>query len=498
MEDSLQKRYVIKLISNIVSGLINLLMVAIVPKELGPIAYGSFSYLQQFYNQIIAFLDASTSIAFFTKLSANNSRKELISFYAVFCIIVLAILYILVCFFEKMGYIEVLASGISIGYIYLGMWFGFLTWLTQVYIKISDAYALTISVELIKIAHKILMLGVLLLFINYLTFNLSVYFYFHFLSLISLIIVLNVLFYKEHIFHNLLVFNSFEKIIKEFYSFCSPLFAFNCITICIGIFDIWLLQKVSGSLETGYYGLGYSIAALCFVFTSAMTPVITREFSKSFEQKDMQKISELFKLYVPMLYTLAVFFSVFIAFEAKSLLSLFTDERFEGAYLTLVVIAFYPLHQTYGQINAALFFATEDTKAYRNTGLISSFIGLILSYLFIYQFEFGAVGFAWKMVISQFLAVNLQLYLNVRKLKLSYLYFLWHQVYSVLLLSALAYCSSYVVHIDNSLLVDLIMSGALYSILVLSVLLIFPSLLGLDRKALSEKWKNISDRFTNP
>ena len=497
MEDSLQKRYTIKLISNIVSGLINLLMVAIVPKELGPIAYGIFSYLQQFYNQIIAFLDASTSIAFFTKLSANNSRKELISFYMLFCIIVLAILYILVCFFEKIGYIEVLANGVSIEYVYLGMWFGFLTWLTQVYIKISDAYALTISVELIKIIHKILMLGVLIFFINYLNFNLTIYFYFHFLSLISLIIVLNFLFYNKNIFHNLLAFENIKSMAKEFYSFCSPLFVFNCIAICIGIFDIWLLQKVSGSVETGYYGLGYSIAALCFVFTSAMTPVITREFSKSFEQKDMQQISALFKLYVPMLYTLAVFFSVFIAFEAKSLLSLFTDERFEGAYLTLVVIAFYPLHQTYGQINAALFFATEDTKAYRNTGLISSFIGLFLSYLFIYKLEFGAIGFAWKMVISQFLAVNLQLYLNVRKLKLSYLYFLWHQVYSVLFLSMLAYCSSYIVHIDNSLFGDFIVSGVVYSIFVLLALLIFPSLLGLDRKALIQKWRNISDRFMN-
>ena len=497
MEDSLQKRYAIKLLSNFVSGFINLLMVAIVPKELGPIAYGQFTYLQQFYNQVIAFLDASTSTAFFTKLSANNTRKELIFFYALFCLLVCSVLYAVIFLFEKFEYIGILTDEISIEYVYLGMWFGLLTWLTQIYIKISDAYALTISVELIKILHKLLMLGALLFFINYLSFDLSLYFYFHFLSLISFIIIINILFYKKNIFlKNYFFVNiNIKGIIREFYTFCSPLFVFNCTAISIGIFDIWLLQKVSGSLETGYYGLAYSIAAICFLFTSAMTPVITREFSKSFEEKNMQEVSVLFRRYVPILYTISVFFSVFIAFEAENLLSIFTDERFKGAYFSLVVIAFYPLHQTYGQINAALFFATEDTISYRNTGLVSLFFGLFLSYLFIYLFELGALGFAWKMVISQFIAVNLQLYFNVIKLKLNFFYFFAHQVYSLSFFCIIAYCSSYTPDIESSLLGTFILRGLTYTSVVLLFLLIFPTVLGLEKNGLVKKLGELLNKF---
>mgnify|MGYP000069407772 CR=1 FL=1 len=88
MEHSLKKRYLIKLCSNIVNGLINIVLVAIVPKALGPVAFGQFSYLQQFFMQFIAFLDAGTSTAFFTKLSANSTRKELLSFYFIFSIVV--------------------------------------------------------------------------------------------------------------------------------------------------------------------------------------------------------------------------------------------------------------------------------------------------------------------------------------------------------------------------------------------------------------------------
>ena len=96
MEHSLKKRYLIKLCSNIVNGLINIVLVAIVPKALGPVAFGQFSYLQQFFIQFIAFLDAGTSIAFFTKLSANSTRKELLSFYFIFSIVLLVILFLII------------------------------------------------------------------------------------------------------------------------------------------------------------------------------------------------------------------------------------------------------------------------------------------------------------------------------------------------------------------------------------------------------------------
>ena len=58
MEDSLKKRYFVKLLANLVAGVINIIIIAVVPKALGPVAFGQFSYLQQFFSQVIAFLDA--------------------------------------------------------------------------------------------------------------------------------------------------------------------------------------------------------------------------------------------------------------------------------------------------------------------------------------------------------------------------------------------------------------------------------------------------------
>lgn len=80
-ETSLKKRYSVKLFTNIIIGIVNAILISIVPKALGPVAYGQFIYLQEFFTQAIGLLDMGSSMAFFTKLSARHDRKELIAFY---------------------------------------------------------------------------------------------------------------------------------------------------------------------------------------------------------------------------------------------------------------------------------------------------------------------------------------------------------------------------------------------------------------------------------
>ena len=482
MERSLKERYLIKLFSNIVNGLINIILVAIVPKALGPVAFGHFSYLQQFFSQVIAFLDAGTSTAFFTKLSAKNSRAELLVFYFIFSILLVGLLFFIIYFMDIFDYINFFLPDIPTDYIYYGAIFGIFTWITQVYIKISDAYALTVSVEIVKIIHKIATLFLLLYIINFLPFDLYVYFYFHFISLVSFLMIVSILFVKKNIISKQLfcLKIKYTNIIKEFYFYCSPLFVFNVIAILIGLFDIWLLQTVSGSVQTGFYGLAYSIAAMCFLFTSAMTPIITREFSKSFEENDIDRVVNLFKRYIPMLYAIATYFSVFIAFQAENLLAIFTDEKFKDALFVLIIMAFYPIHQTYGQLSGSLFFANGTTKLYRNIGLVSSLIGLFFSYLFIYHFEFGALGFGTKMILTQVIGVNIQLYFNTKLLKLKMSYFVYHQIYTVMSFSIIAYLSSLFIHIDNHIY-EFLLCGVLYTLLSAILIYSFPQIMAITK-----------------
>ncbi len=485
MEHSLKKRYLIKLCSNIVNGLINIVLVAIVPKALGPVAFGQFSYLQQFFMQFIAFLDAGTSTAFFTKLSANSTRKELLSFYFIFSIVLLVILFLIIYSLGMLNSLAFLLPDIPQEYIIYGALFGFFTWITQVYIKISDAYALTVSVEIIKIVHKIASMVLLLYMVNFLSLDLYDYFYFHFISLLSFLMIITIVFKKKNIItKQILDFNlKYVALVKEFFIFCSPLFVFNVIAIAIGLFDIWLLQSISGSVQTGFYGLAYSIAAMCFLFTSAMTPIISREFAKSFAENDLGRVRDLFKKYIPMLYAISAYFSVFISFQADNLLLIFTDEKFKDALFVLIIMAFYPIHQTYGQLSGSLFFATNATKLYKNIGLVSSFIGLIFSYIFIYHLELGALGFGAKMVLAQIIGVNIQLYFNTKVLNLKMSSFVIHQIYTIIVFAIFAYLSSIILDFDKTL-VEFLVSGFIYTIFVLIFLILFPQIISVKREEL--------------
>jgi len=485
MEDSLKKRYSVKLIASILNGILGVIIVAFVPKALGPVSFGQFSYLQQFFTQIIAFLDAGTSTAFFTKLSAHNNRKELLTFYFFFVVGLFSFLFISLYILDIFNYVHIWIPSISMEHIYLGMFFGFFIWLLQIYIQVSDAYALTASVEIIKIVHKIIMVMFLLYIIHFLSFNLSVYFYYQIFSSVTIVGILSLLFIKKGIYTKSLctIDIAYKRISKEFYTYASPLFVFNAVAIAITLFDIWLLQRIGGSVQTGYYGLAYSIAAMCFLFTSALTPIITREFSKSFAENDMEHIRYLFKRYIPMLYAVSAYFAVFIAFQSENLLALFTDEKFKDAYFVLVIMSFYPIHQTYGQLSGSLFFSSGNTKLYRNIGLFTSLFGLVFSYLFIYVLELGAVGFAWKMILIQIISVNIQLYFNAETLQIRLAPFLYHQIYTVITFSVLAYVSSQV-HLNNTLL-EFLLSGMVYTLLIVLVSIRFPALFASNKEEVS-------------
>lgn len=495
-EDSLKKRYAIKLLSNIINGLINIILVAIVPKALGTVAYGQFVYIQNFFTQIIAFLDAGTSLAFFTKLSAKNSRKELISFYFIFSFALLSILLLLIYIIYASNYSSLFMPDIPIQYIFLGVWFGFFTWFTQVFIKISDAYALTVSIELIKILHKFSSLFLLIFMINFLVFDLSLYFYFHYFSLLSFIGLIVYFLIQKGVISKSLITQSLDlqSIFKEFFYFCSPLVMLSVIGLLAGFFDIWLLQKVAGSEQTGFYGLAYSIVAMSFLFTSAMTPIITREFSKAYEHNDLLEMRRLFFKYIPMLYSIAAYFGVFIAFQSENLLLIFTDESFKNVYWVLVVMSFYPLHQTYGQLSGSVFYTTDQTRLYTNIGMISMSFGIIITFIFIYLFKLEATGLALKMIIVQLIAVNIQLYYNAKFLNFKMFYFFWHQVYSLLFFLFVGFLSSLIIRFTSPMM-NFLSSGVLYTLLVAVGTYFYPKIFAITQDEIKLNLTRIKNPF---
>ncbi len=478
MNQSLKSRYLIKLLSTIISGLINAVIIAIVPQALGAVAYGKFVYLQDFFIKAVGFLDMGSSIAFFTKLSADNRRRELILFYFSYLAFIFTLLILFIYILDITDYVSILIPNISTKYIYFGLLFATFTWISQIFIKISDAFALTISVEIIKILHKIASLGLILYFIHIIGLCLDNYFYFHYISLISFLIILSWLFWKKDIFKNLklsTLHSQFLNLLKEFIEYCHPLVLYSIVLSLVGIFDIWLLQSVAGSREMGFYGVAYSLSAMAFLFSSAMTPIITREYSKFYGNGDIKSIRKLFLKYIPMLYSISAFFSIFISLHSQTILDIFiSSDEFKEAYLVLVIMFFYPIHQTYGQLSGGLFYAMGETKLLRNISLFIAPFSILVSIILIFFLKLGAIGLALKMVIVQFIGVNIQLYFNTKFLNLDFKYFLKHQLISILFFTAIGFLSY---EVSN-----FILSGTIYTLWVIIFSYIFPQIFATSRE----------------
>ena len=494
-ETPLKIRYLIKLLSNIVNGLINVILVAFVPTALGTQAYGEFSYLFQFFTRLYGFISAGSPTAFFTKLSANPYRKNLVGFYLFVVIAILFVVFLSVYLVNVLGFRNIVFPDIEKeSYIYLSLLFLFLTFLFDIYLKISDAYVLTTSVEIVKIVYKLVYTISLIGVIQYFYFDLDIYLIFNIVATSLFLIATSSLFIKKGVFSKEIFQNiQFSSTSKEFLEYIAPLFVTNSISIAIGFFQIWLLQKFGGAEESGYYGLAYQIGIMSFLFTSAMTQIITREFSKSFGEGDIETIRRLFLRYVPMLYSISAFFSLFVLFQAENVISLFTDDRFLEAVPVVMVMSFYPIHQTYGQLSTSLFYATERTKKYRNISLVSQTIMLGLSILFIYFLNLGAVGLGLTMVIGQLIGTNLQLVDNSKYLNMDYLYLVRHQIISILLFLTISYIAS-LFSMFQSPLVNFLFSGVVYLGLVGVAIYLYPDVLSLKKEELSRIMKKVFRR----
>lgn len=492
-EDSLKKRYFIKLFSNAATVVIGSLMVALVPKALGPNAYGIFTYLNQFFSQIINFFEIGSSTAFFTKLSARHDRKELITFYFLYLFILLSGLLAFLYVVHHLGISHKIFGNIGQRFIIFGAIFGFFTWIIQICIKISDAYAQTVAVEIIKIVHKMVSLLTLVIIVQFNKITLDTYYYFQLMFLVLLIAALCALFIRRGIFtKGLLTLElKFKELSLEFLQFCTPIFVYSSVAIGFDLFDTWSLQRLGGSSQVGYYGLSMAIVGMTFMFTSAITPLIAREFSKSYANRDFEMIRRLFSRYVPMLYSITAYFAVFISFQSATLIRLFADQRFEYAIPVLTILSFYSIHQVYGQISGGLFYAADQVKTLRNTNVFASLLGFLLTIVFLYMMPIQpAIGFAIKMLVLQIIHVNVQLYFNTRFLNLSLSKFIFHQIYSIAVFTVIAGSVSYFSY-SPYLMLNFIVTGGIYTGLSALAAFCFPVIFSTSRSEIRTMLTNL-------
>jgi len=493
-KDSLKKRYLFKLLTNFVGFVFNIITQAIIPRGLGPKAYGDFGLLSSFFTQFVGFLDMGSSTCFYTKLSGRQRDFVLVRFYGCFVIIVSIITLAFVFIAHRWNLYHVIWPDQRILYIYLAAIWGILMWIVGVLTMMGDAYGLTVATEKARIIQRALGLVLILLLFILGQIHLAQFFVYHYVILFLLAGAFIYIFERKgYSLNEVWILPSRPQIIKyfkEFYLFSHPLFLVSVFALVTGIFDRWILQVAGGSLQQGFYTLSYQIGAVCFLFTGAMVPLLLREFAITHANNDIGQMAVLVRRYFPALFSISAYFSCFIALQADKVIYIFGGGQYGGALAAVTIMAFYPIHQTYGQLTASLFFATGQTALYRNIGIIFLILGLPLTYFLIAPVDklglnAGATGLAIKMVLINVIGVNVQLYFNTKQLNLRFWRYLGHQVLSIICLLVLAvlttFGTDYLLTLRASLLTNFLVAGLWYSVMVIGLAYFLPAVFGIRR-----------------
>ncbi len=226
------------------------------------------------------------------------------------------------------------------------------------------------------------------------------------------------------------------------------------------------------------------------MLASPMIPLLMREFSVAFADKNIVQMAKLFERYSPMIYSIVAFFSCFLVLNADKVIYIFGGQEYNKAYWTVTIMILYPIHQVYGQLCGSIFYAMGETKLYRNVAIVFMVLGVIFSYIFIAPhdmmgLDMGATGLAIKMVILNIIDVNVMLYLVSVLIDVDFKRLLGHQILIVAVLMVFSFVASVAaqnIFQGTGIMWIFITSGFVYVTLVVTTLCIVPKVFGLQRK----------------
>ncbi len=501
---TLARRYLFKLLANVASVPVYLAMEAILPRALGPRLYGEYSFATDFFTKLFGFLDMGTSTCLYNSLSRRQTESGLIAFYARVSALILAISLSVALFLWGVPAAGgLLMPDVPLWLTPFAAFWAFLTWWGRVLRSTNDAIGATVPSELVRSTVSLLAVGVLaLLFVA------------DFLSIGTLFAQQYLMLGATALGYWIVTVRAgqgswegggrlswslsgerFRGYVREFFDYSNPLFVQSLVAFCMLTAERWLLQWFNGSTEQGFFALSQKVCQACFLFVSAMTPLLWRELSIAWGKKDLGAMGRLVDRFAPLLYVVAAYFSCFTLAESPALVQIFGGAEFAAAILPVQIMALYPLHQGYGQLASSIFHAAGRTRTLRNMQLCEFVYGLGTAWLLLappdlFGFGLGAVGLAAKTVIVQMLTVNLYLWLASRFVPLSFWKNVRHQIWSLALLLCLALLCR-----EGTMLLGLgeirsiprfFCSGVLYSGLVLALVLLCPAVLGFSRQEVFE------------
>lgn len=466
-------RYIFTLLSTIGRIALTVITSVLVPNALGPKSMGIIAYGQVIAQNLRGLFDFNLSSTFFN-LSSEKEQSGSVTRILVKIIliqVIVSMLILTILFFNKYGINFIKGISYHILLILLLIeWFLFLTNLSN---QLGDTKSISKWPQLLILLSNLFMtvFVIVLNFIHKLNIDsyLIITLLFGFLNFISIIYYL----FKNH--HDQIWAKIEETNIKNFLKVASkislPLTIASYYTMSIEFLERYIIQYKYGAEEQSYYYIALKWTGIVIILISSSLQIFWQALVKKFSDGDIQGASKLYLRIDSIGFYLVLTFAIIWSFLGKALLSILLGKDFANAGSLLVVMSFYPISQVFGQMGTTIAIASGRSNTYLKSTLITSTIGLLISYILLMPknssipgMGLGSLGLAIKTAIYGLFATQLITFLNCQYFSISYFKLLLNKIKITIVLVFILYLCSFLLELIQPF------NESIYSILLKAIL----------------------------
>ena len=497
MAKSIQSRFAVSLIANLLRSGIAFATGLLVARWMGPQEYGRLVFLLSSFIALRQLLDMGSSTAFFTLLSQQQRTKRFVAIYGGWVAIQLLISILLVYFLLPDEIIERVWVGESRSILLLALVASFMqgtVW--SLASQMAEANRETHRVQrlnsLIVILHLVVV--VVIWWLGELAISLI------FIAMVIEWTVASVWAARMYWATPKIsksdgrCVDTPQSVLREVLSYCLPLIPYAWLGCVSDFADRWMLQTWGGAKNQAYFGVAQQFAAIALLATASILKIFWKEIAEAHFCGNGELVRRLYLKVSRFLYFVGALMAGGLMPWANEILSVTVGNAYSDGALTLMLMFLYPVHQSMGQIGGTVLYATGHVKAKVVIGMVYMVLGLVAAYIVLAPPDHeipglgaGAPGLVWKLVGLQVFSANTVAWYiaRVHGWKFDWAYqpvglavclFLGWGVHESIFL---------VLSSGTSAFLQMILAGVCYVALVLGAVLIMPWVAGTTREELS-------------
>lgn len=468
-----------------------------IARSLGPEQYGAMTFLLATFLASRQLLDMGSSTTFFTLISQKERSRRFIMWYLVWLSIQFIVPLAGITILMPRAWVEVIWRGEQTGLIalaFIAVYSQYILW--GAVLQMAESQRLTRMVQTVSLAIAVIHFLLVIFAWHGGWLEVSLVYVAIIIEMLGAVILISTRLKFQATTPQV---DAPTAIFSEFWRHSISLVPYAWLGCAYEFVDRWMLQTYGGSIQQAYYSVAYQFGAISALATSSFLNIFWKEVAEAHHQKNINRVRYLYSKTLRSLFFVSAASAGFLVPWAGEILRVVLGPDYVGGVATLTLMFFYPIHQSMGQITGTMAYATGQLSLYARIGMIFMAVSILVTYFILAPdtaalpgADLGSLGLACKMVIMQIVSVNVLAFYLAHRLEIRYDWVF--QPITVIITLFIGFSVHFIASPfilgDIIFWPNFILSGLIYLISLILLVVIAPNLIGLERTDIAKVLKS--------